>query len=94
MHAWQWCKPPRRSFAVGRADLPVMLIEGALSIAVAIGAYFLLPNWGEFHPPCNNLCLANMIQQTTHPGSLPKRLKWLNTDWSSLPEVTTKPKAR
>lgn len=24
-----------------------MLIEGALSIAVAILAYFLLPNWGE-----------------------------------------------
>lgn len=24
----------------------VMLLEGALSIAVAIAAYFLLPNWG------------------------------------------------
>lgn len=32
MRAWQW----------------FMLIEGALSIAIAIAAGFVLPNWGEF----------------------------------------------
>lgn len=35
MRAWQW----------------FMLIEGALSIAIAIAAGFVLPNWGEFDPP-------------------------------------------
>ena len=35
---------PRR----GSPLIPVMLIEGALSIAVAIAAYFCLPNWGTW----------------------------------------------
>ena len=34
MRAWQW----------------FMLIEGAISIAVAIAAAFVLPNWGESLP--------------------------------------------
>jgi hypothetical protein len=33
-----------------KADSPVMLIEGALSIFVAILAYFLLPNWANNTP--------------------------------------------
>lgn len=61
-----------------------MLIEGALSIIVAIMAYFLLPNWGEF--------LRNKSRQETdvfsqqhsmvearrdRDGSIPSRLiRW------------------
>ena len=33
-----------------QADISVMLIEGALSILVAILAYFLLPNWANNTP--------------------------------------------
>ena len=40
MRAWQW----------------FMLIEGAISIAIAIAAAFVLPNWGE--------CLSAAIPQS------------------------------
>jgi hypothetical protein len=39
-----------RSLSCSQADDPVMLIEGALSIFVAILAYFLLPNWANNTP--------------------------------------------
>jgi hypothetical protein len=41
---------PSHSIYFVQADNPVMLIEGALSIFVAILAYFLLPNWANNTP--------------------------------------------
>jgi len=50
MHAWQWCKLHLSIYTLYKADNPVMLIEGALSIFVAILAYLLLPNWANNTP--------------------------------------------
>lgn len=45
MHAWQWCMSVPLHSSELETDSTVMLIEGALSIAVAVAAFFLLPNW-------------------------------------------------